>query len=290
MRAKLAAAFAALFLCLPATALDEVQVMRGGGPNSCMASYVKDIFSIGGLTVSADKKQYVFGFMLPGVAKLVPKGKYEGVVAFDSQPPFTMELEGEGGSFQGYLSQSQWFALRTTKTVTLTVEGKTYAFPADRMAEVMDAAANCAGAPTMASIRESRAEIVKVMHGRWIVQPEPKPNKVCHGTRIGLEVDSFATLREDGRFEFGVAEPSWRLEPGKVLPATIDIDQDPPRAVQVLTSRQTASIPADGDLQKRLETAQVIIWHLPWGTFRNEVNGVPELRKQLTDCVNSIKN
>lgn len=290
MRAIVGATLAAWFVCVPSLALDEINVFRGDSPNSCTASYVKNIFSTGGLSVMIEQRQYVIAFMLPGVAPQIPKGKYQGAVAFDSQPPFTIDLEGEGGTYAGYLSQSQWFALRTTQTVTLTVEGKSFAFPADRMTEVMDAAAQCAGAPTVAQIREAKTKIVNAVGASWIIRPDGNANGVCHGTRMGIEVDSFVTERADGRFEFGVAEMSWHLEPGKVVAATIEIDQDPLRSVQVATSRQTANIIADADLQKRLETAEVVVWHLPWGTFRSEVNGVPELRQKLADCLKTAKH
>lgn len=290
MRTLLGAALAVILLCGPALARDDVDVFRGDRPDSCSGSYVKNMFSIGALTVAVEQKQYVFGFMLPGltdgaVTAHIAKGNYRGTVTFDAQTPFTLNLHGEGGTYVGFLSGPQWYALRSIKTVTLNVRGKTYVFPADRLTELMDGVAKCAGAPTVLEIRQTKEKVVKALAKMGWIVTDKDTHGACHGTRTGLEVDSFISQYPDGRFTFGVADMSWDLDTTTTDDASLVIDQDLARSVKVGKSHHTANVVADADLLKRLETAQVAVWHLPWGTFRSEIDGFPNGRKKLADCM-----
>lgn len=285
MRTLLGAAFAVAVLCGPAMALDEVELFHGNGPGSCSGSYVKNIFSTGGLTVAVEQKQYVFGFMLPGLADQLIKGSYQGTVTFDAGEPFKINLDGDGGTYAGFLSGPQWYALRNVKTVTLTVRDKTFVFPADRMTDVMDGVAKCAGSPTVLEIRQSKERIVKALASMGWIVTNKDPQSACHGTRLGLEVDSFITERANGRFEFGVADRSWNLNVTTDEEVSLVIDQDAPRQMKLVKSHQTANVIADAELLQRLETARVAVWHLPWGTYRSEIDGFPAGRKKLADCL-----
>ena len=285
MRIACGAALAAILLSAPAAAADGIDIMRGDGANSCTASDPNGFsLSNGGLSVGIEQKHYMLVFMMSLMDDQVPAGDYPATLTLDAQPPISIEAHGEGGVYVTSLSGAQWLALRSVRKVTLNVRGKDYEFDAARLAEVMDGAARCAGVPTIPALEAIKASLAG-NHSKWVVLPGDKDDLACHGTRLGKEADTFASLHPDGRLYFGPAGHDWKLDPATQAQASIEIDSDPPRTVLIVTSRQTVLLGIDEDLAKRLATASSVTWHLPWGKFRTEVDGFAVLRQELSDCI-----
>ncbi len=265
---------------VPALAVEPLDVMQGSEPNSCSASAHVNLFKEGSAGIQVYRSRYLLGFMMVGTAPQIPDGDYAATLKLDDHPPVKVKTHGSGGVYLIVLDIKLSMALRNVKQLTLTVRGGDNVFDGSRLDEAMDAAAKCVGIPKV-------TDLAAIGWGTWSVRPGEKGDLACHATRHGLQVDSMASLHPDGRFTFGPAWMGWTLQRSDKVKATFEIDEDTPVPVQLTTGVKTASYVVDKGFLDRLEKASSITWHLPWGEFYSEVDGIADMRKSLADCLAS---
>jgi hypothetical protein len=226
-------------------------------------------------------------FMLLINAPTLPRAKAEYPVILRLDGGQAIPLTGLGSdaaiglAIGGPLAQ----AIVSAGTVEVTVGAQHFAFTPHDATAALDAAARCAGVPTLAE-RQSNAPTPIPGGGDWrlVTHLPGAPVNFCSARINGAEVDTMLMINNRGSMILIAGKPEWAAWGGEA-DITLAVDGAPPVALKAnaLGNLVLAEI-SDPALRHRIEAARTLDWRLPNGRFHAEVTGLGVALTALAAC------
>lgn len=277
---------AAALLLVAGAALADVPAgwSIGHDGNACEADYPQgDGAQAGGamLTVAVMPPQHLL--LLQHPAFPAEKQTRGVTLRFDDGAPITTEGMASDHIYGFGITPAIAMGLRIGKMLSVTVDGKDYVYHFDHGDAAMDEAARCAGTKTLPEVW---SEIPKPIPGvpGWLVLESVGGTDKCSVRRNSPEVNTSLILSDKGRVILIAGRPDW-AKWGGAITATLAIDDGPAIPVDSFGFQNLVMVPLDDDaVVKKLESAKALRWHLPWGDFRAEVDGLGAAETALRAC------
>jgi hypothetical protein len=211
----------------------------------------------------------------------------------DGTYPITISIDGGAGVQLNSLAKADVFsipisrdlgvAFRSASLLTAAVGGKIYNFRFAHADAAMDAASKCAGEPSFVEFYSHPPAEIPNADG-WRIVDNIQGSKRCSIRKNSEQVDTSIIYRGNGGILLVAGRADWALRSQQVKVA-IQIDGSPPLDFDGSTFDNLVLVPVvDPKIQNQLEQAKQLLWHLPWGDFQADVDGLPVALKALEDC------
>jgi hypothetical protein len=214
-----------------------------------------------------------------------PAAKQSGqlTLAFDDGAPIALEGMGSDHIYGFAITPETGMALRRGRQLTASVGGKSYVFRFEHADVAMDEAARCAGTKTLPEVWAEAPKPVPGVPG-WMILENLAGTGQCSVRRNSDQVNTSLALTAQGRLLLIAGRPDW-AKWGDKIAATLVIDAAAPVPVEALGVQNLVMLPViDEALLKQLHAAKTLTWHLPWGDFRAEVEGLGAAESALRAC------
>jgi hypothetical protein len=175
-------------------------------------------------------------------------------------------------------------AIGAGSRLTLSVNGRDYAFDVKGARAVMDIVARCAKQPTLAEVAQNRPQPIPDA-GDWkLVTNLPGAPGMCSARINGREADTVMLLSREGTLVFGPAHPEWASWAGESA-VTVSLDGAPADTVKAFSVTNLVLTKVDDKaLLARLRKARTLDWTLPNGRFHTDVAGLGVALDRVTAC------
>lgn len=204
-------------------------------------------------------------------------------LSFDGGPLLTMESLGSDRIYGIAITPDIGMGLRSGSHLTVALDGKRFEYRYAHADRAMDEAAHCAGTKTLPEVWNDAPKPIASAPGWGILEGIGGTNQ-CTVRRNSPEVNTSLVLTKQGRLVLIAGRPDW-AKWGNEIKATLKIDADAPIAVAAAGVQNLVLLPlTDDTVVKRLQTAKMLRWHLPWGDFTAEVEGLGAAETVLRAC------
>jgi len=172
--------------------------------------------------------------------------------------------------------------LRQGSHLTVTVDGKTYEYRFPHAAEAMDEAARCAG--TLPQTWTNAPKPIPGVPG-WVIFEDMIVTNKCSVRRNGPQLNTTLTLAGDGQLIIVAGWPEWARW-SEVIKVKLDLDDKPADELTGGVFQNVVLFPLKDapDMPARLRAAKTLTWHLPWGDFKGEIDGLAAAETALRAC------
>ena len=251
----------------PACEADFIQA--GAAPDGAM------------LTIAVMPPQHMLLLQHPDFPK--DKQTRPVALAFDNLPPLVMEGLGSDHIYGIAITPDIGMALRAGSRLTATIDGKTYVYQFHDAATAMDEAAHCAGTKTLPEVWNDAPKPIPGVPN-WMIVEDLAGTDQCSVRRNSPEVNTSLLLTREGRLVVIAGRPDW-AKWGDKLEASLAIDDGPSFAVAAFGLQNLVLLPLTDDaVVKQVQGAKRLHWHLPWGNFTAEVEGLGAAEAALRAC------
>lgn len=167
--------------------------------------------------------------------------------------------------------------------LTALIEGKTYRFETPLLGSAIDAAVQCAGFGSRASIWANPPASISGAED-WTITSNVPPADMCLVRRNGDEIDTSIIINKGGALTFAIGKPEW-MAMSSAMQITLQIDKKSPASLTAWPFQNIAlTTITDPSVVDELTKAQMMTWHLPNGTYHAPVNGIGKAIEALRHC------
>jgi hypothetical protein len=204
-------------------------------------------------------------------------------LAFDGAAPLVMEGLGSDHIYGIAITPDIAMGLRTGTALRVALGNKTYSFAYAHADQAMDEAAHCAGTKTLPETWAEAPKPIPTAPG-WGLIESIGGTAQCSVRRNSPQVNTSLVLTKEGKLLLIAGRPDW-AKWGDQIAATLKIDGDAPIPVAAAGVQNLVLLPlTDVGVTKKVEGARTLGWHLPWGDFTAEVEGLGTAEVALREC------
>jgi hypothetical protein len=254
-------------------------VIKADQPNSCIASGpISGNTSLDIAIIGAE-----FKLLVSSSDFHFADGTYPLVVSIDGGPSVQLNSLAEANVYSVAITHDLGVAFRSASLLTAIVGGNTYNFHFAHADEAMDATSKCAGELSFAEYYAHPPADIPGADG-WKVVDNIQGTKKCSIRKNSEQVDTTIIHRGDGGILLVAGRVDWAF-PSSQKKITIQIDDGAPLDADGWVFDDLVFVPiADPKTQDQLKQAKRVLWHLPWGDFLADVDGMSVALDALESC------
>jgi hypothetical protein len=240
---------------------------------SCMASAPNEA---DGASVSLVAQGPMFLMLVSAPDFPKEKRTYAAFLSFDGGAPMAATALGEDGVMGFVLNRTGPAKIVAgASRIAVNVEGHTHTLSLRNAGAALDAAARCAGAPTLSEQVETPPQPIPGAGGWTLIRNVAGLSQRACSARIrGPQIDTILLRNNDGQMVLMGGHPEWATW-GAEVPLQLSIDGGPATALKAQSvDNLIAVLVEDPALAKRLRGAHAIEWTIPTGRVRGEVSGL----------------
>jgi hypothetical protein len=217
-------------------------------------------------------------FVLDIWASDFPKAdaSYEAMLSFDGGESRPVPALGKDGLMEISMGRGEIAAAVTgASEMTIAIMGHAHRLSLKGAAAGLDAAARCAGQPTLAEAPEKPAIPIPGA-GDWTLYETfaGEPGRACMAHLDGEEADTMLQYDDQGKLILTAGNRIWAFPP-QDIPMHISLDRGPDLPLPGKASGHVIDmIVDDANLVQQLRSTHVLDWVTPRGSLRSDVTGL----------------